>query len=136
MVQYTSELEINRSIRDVYNFLLDLNNVGTIMSNEIVDWNVVGNTCSFSIGFAKIKSYYTEMKFSSQIEDQLVELESFGRSEIFFHLRFDLSLIDEKTLIMITFETPETSFVSEICPSKKFLETIVKNLPQGLLRNL
>lgn len=136
MVQYTSELEINRSIRDVYNFLLDLNNIGMIMSQQIVNWNVVDSTCNFSIGFAKIKAYYTEMRFSSQIEDQLVEMESFGRSEIFFTLRFDLSSIDEKTLIMITFETPESSFVSEICPSKQFLDKIVKNLPQGLLRNL
>lgn len=136
MVQYTSELEIERSITDVYNFLLDLNNIGIIMPKHIVDWNVINNTCNFSIGLVKIKAYYTEMRFLSQINDELIELESYGKSEIPFNLKFNLSIKDDKTFVLISFETPESSFATENCPSKQFLENVVKSLPEGLIKSL
>jgi len=136
MVQYASELEINHSIKDVYNFLSNISNIGMIMPQHIVNWTVTEDTCNFSIGFAKIRAYYTEMRFSSQIEDQVVELESFGKSEIYFNLRFNLSIKDDKTLVLITFETQESSFATESCPSKLFLENVIKSLPEGLVKSL
>jgi carbon monoxide dehydrogenase subunit G len=79
----SNTVSVNKSAREVYNFLSDFRHFGDLMPEQVVDWKATEEECSFSIkGMASLG-----MKFKQKIPDSLIEAERNGKAPFDFTLR-------------------------------------------------
>lgn len=78
---------VNKSSKDVFEFLSSFDNFGKLMPDQVVNWQSNSETCSFTIqGLASL-----EMKMGEHIPYSKVEMVSHGKTPIKFKL---FTLID------------------------------------------
>jgi hypothetical protein len=122
MTEIKSEtITIQRKAEDIYNFLIDFNNFGKLMPEQIIHWQSTTDECSFTIkGMADIslamadKMPFTYIKYISgnkspfafSINNYLTALDS-SSSDVMIMLHADLS-----PMLKMMAERPLKNFVN------------------------
>lgn len=118
---------VNKSASEIYNFLTDTNNFGTLLPKEVKDWKSEGNSCSFKIeGIAEIT--FTQ---EGCIQDRLVKYVASGKVPFPIELQFTLEPIDEThTEAELEIAGKANPFVSMMIerPAKNLIGAIMEKL--------
>ncbi len=73
MVEFkTTPLTINKGASEIFNFLSDFQNFGTLLPSEITNWQSSYDHCSFTLG----GFFQLNMIFTEKIETQLIVMSS------------------------------------------------------------
>ena len=92
MTNYKSSLiTIQKSQSQVFNFLSDYNNFGKLMPEQVTGWTSTDTECSFTIqGMASL-----QMKIIERRANDLISMESFGKTPIKFTLYVTIEAISD-----------------------------------------
>ena len=119
----SSQITVQKSQAEVFNFLSDYNNFGKLMPEQVTNWNSTQDECSFTIqGMASL-----QMKIIERRASDLISMESYGKTPIKFTLYVTLEAISETSC------TALVSIDADINPMlKMMLDKPLSNLVEKL----
>jgi carbon monoxide dehydrogenase subunit G len=119
----SSQITVQKSQTEVFNFLSDYNNFGKLMPEQVTNWNSTQDECSFTIqGMASL-----QMKIIERRASDLISMESYGKTPIKFTLYVTLEAISETSC------TALVSIDADINPMlKMMLDKPLSNLVEKL----
>ena len=125
----SKKLEINSPASNVYEFLLDLNNLERLMPSEKIEgWNSTENNCSFNIkGLSKIG-----MKRVASTPNMVINLASDGKNPFDFTLDIHIEENGQTCLAQIKFDGNMNPFIKAMVesPLKNFFNMLVEKLQE------
>lgn len=118
---------VDRAATEIYRFLINTDNFGTLLPKEIKDWKSNGSSCSFKIeGLAEIT-----LTQEGCIEDKLVRYVASGKIPFPIEFQFELNPIDathaEAQLEIIGHANPFMAMMIER-PAKNLINAIMDKL--------
>lgn len=128
----STKVTTSKSTREVFDFLLDLNNLEKLMPKDRMDkWISTNNTCRFSI--KNLSSI--GMKLKSSEASSAIVLESDGKNPFSFTLTIHISDDSANAESHFVFEGDVNMFMKAMVekPLKKFFDSLANNLPQALI---
>jgi carbon monoxide dehydrogenase subunit G len=119
----SSQITVQKSQAEVFNFLSDYNNFGKLMPEQVTNWSSTQDECSFTIqGMASL-----QMKIIERRASDLISMESYGKTPIKFTLYVTLEAISETSC------TALVSIDADINPMlKMMLDKPLSNLVEKL----
>ena len=127
----SSKVDVNLKSQEVYNFLLDLNNLEKLMPQERIEyWKSTENTCRF--GIKNLSSI--GMKVKEGISPNKIILESEGKNPFSFTLTIFINDNGDSSNSYFVFEGDVNMFMKAMVqkPLKDFFDTLAQNLPRAL----
>lgn len=124
MTNYKSTLiTVQKTQLEVFNFLSDYNNFGKLMPEQVTNWQSTDTECSFTIqGMASL-----QMKIVERRANDLISMESFGKTPIKFTLFVNIESINDESC------TALVSIDADINPMlKMMLDKPLSNLVEKL----
>ncbi|MDF2434337.1 MAG: hypothetical protein JWP44_3968 [Mucilaginibacter sp.] len=98
MITFESKVTINKTVKEVYNFLADLNNHRQLMPDNVEDWTSTYDTASFNIrNMTKLS-----LKVESRIEDSEIIIVPSEKPPFNLELRWNLSFNNNQTEAVLT----------------------------------
>ena len=126
----STKVEVNKSAQEVFDFLLDLNNLEKLMPQDRIEyWKSTEDTCRF--GIKNLSSIGMKVKESTS-PNQII-LESDGKNPFTFSLTIYING-DAEINSYFVFEGDVNMFMKAMVqkPLKQFFDTLAENLPQAL----
>ena len=127
----SSKVDVSRNAQEVYNFLIDLNNLEKLMPQERIEyWKSTESTCRF--GIKNLSSI--GMKVKEGITPNKIILESDGKNPFNFTLTIFINEINSAVNSYFVFEGDVNMFMKAMVqkPLKDFFDTLATNLPGAL----
>lgn len=117
-------VDLSGSKADTFSFLSDLNNIGTLMPEQVEDWECDGQSCSFKIkGMASLG-----MKYEEKVADSKIVLSEEGKSPFPFRLICDIAEDDSSSgsTLQLTLEAELNPMMEMLAkkPLKNFLDLL------------
>ena len=95
---FESKTTINRPVKDVYQFLSDLNNHQQLMPENILDWTSTPDEASFNVqNMAKLS-----LKVESRIENSEIRIVPAEKPPFDLELKWSLSSVSDHTDVVFT----------------------------------
>ena len=116
-------VNVARSQQDTFEFLSDLNNIGSLMPDQVEDWECDGETCSFKIkGMASLGMEYQDKTPSNKIV-----LREKGKSPFPFNLICNIGDGDSNCDLNLVLEAELNPMMEMLAkkPLKNFLDLLV-----------
>ena len=121
---------INKSQEKIFNFLSDMNNLGKLMPEQVVNWKSDNDSCTFTIqGMADIS-----LKITDRIPSSKIIMASNDKTPLNFTLECEISQVKEKQACGRIIINAELNAMMEIM-AKNPLQNFV-NMLAGKLKDL
>ncbi|NNF01419.1 MAG: hypothetical protein HKN22_01925 [Bacteroidia bacterium] len=124
MTRIESEtVKVGGSQKNTFDFLSDLNNIGSLMPEQVEDWECDGEKCSFKIkGMASLG-----MKYEEKVADSKLVLREEGKSPFPFKLICSIGEGEENCDLQLALEAELNPMMEMLAkkPLKNFLDLLV-----------
>lgn len=125
--------EIPQSAKQVYDFVVDLNNLESLMPKEVGEWKSETDNCEFTLkGMAKLG-----MKIKETKEPEMIQLESTDVSPFAFTLNCNIESTDDanKSKVNMVLEADLNPMLSMLAtgPLTNFLNVLIENYKKNLI---
>ena len=121
----SKQITIQQSPQQVFDFLCDFNNIGSLMPPQVEAFMTDGNSCTFTIkGMAKLA-----MEYASKTPVSEVVLKSFGKVPFDFRLRCTITESGEQSVLQLLLEAELNPFLKMMAekPLTNFLNLLIDN---------
>jgi len=130
MTNYKSSLiTVQKSQSKVFNFLSDYNNFGKLMPEQVTGWTSTDTECSFTIqGMASL-----QMKIIERRANDLISMESFGKTPIKFTLYVTIEVInDDSCTALVSIDADINPMLKMMLdkPLSNLVEKLATKIPQ------
>ena len=129
----SNKVNVNHSAQEVFDFIVDLNNLEKLMPPERVEyWKSTDTTCRFGIkNLASIGMKHLEL-----ISPNKIVLESDGKNPFTFKLNIFIKEVNDSVESYFEFEGDVNMFMKAMVqkPLKQFFDTLAENLPAGMTK--
>lgn len=130
MTNYKSNLiTVQKTQSEVFNFLSDYNNFGKLMPEQVTNWQSTDTECSFTIqGMASL-----QMKIVERRANDLISMESFGKTPIKFTLFVNIAAInDESCTALVSIDADINPMLKMMLdkPLSNLVEKLATKIPQ------
>ena len=119
----SKQITLNQKPQEVFDFLCDLNKIGSLMPTQVEEFITDGNSCSFTIkGMAKLS-----MEFESKTPYSEVILKSAGKVPFDFRLRGLIKDLGDQSVLQLLLEADLNPFLKMMAekPLTNFLNLLV-----------
>jgi carbon monoxide dehydrogenase subunit G len=127
----STKVSVNHSSEDIYNFLIDLNNLEKLMPSDRIEyWKSTDSTCRFGIkNLASIG-----MKHKELVSPSKIVLESDGKNPFTFTLTIFVNQVGDSVESYFVFDGDVNMFMKAMVqkPLKQFFDTLAENLPSAM----
>jgi carbon monoxide dehydrogenase subunit G len=127
----SSKVDVNKDAQEVFDFLLDLNNLEKLMPQDRIEyWKSTDTSCRF--GIKNLSSI--GMKVKESTAPNKIVLESDGKNPFTFTLTIFVETIDSGVNSFFVFEGDVNMFMKAMVqkPLKDFFDVLATNLPEAL----
>lgn len=126
-MEFTSEwTNINAPAEEVFAFASDLNNLGSLMPEQVENWKATTDTCSFTIkGMADLS-----MRVTSRIPHTYIGLDPEGKTPVDFRLELDFRPAGEQSEARVKLEAHLNPMLAMM--AKRPLQNLVHIMAQKL----
>lgn len=98
MATFKSEININSSLGDIYQFLADFNNHQQLMPDSVLDWTSTTDEASFNIQ----NMTYLSLKIAERVENRSINIIATGKPPFAVQLKWDLAANGDTTAVTFT----------------------------------
>jgi carbon monoxide dehydrogenase subunit G len=124
------KVTINSDQQKVFDFLADFNNIGSLMPDQVKEWESDEETCSFKItGIGKIK-----MRYLKKESPTLIEMGPGGNASLNFSLVIKLHEEDGKTIAKGEVDADLNPMLAMM--AKRPLENLINEITSKLNQSL
>lgn len=118
---------VNRAATEIYNFLINTDNFGTLLPKEVKDWKSDGRSCSFKIeGLAEII-----LTQEGCVDNKLARYVASGKIPFPVEFQFNLNSVDE------THTEAQLEIIGQANPfMAMMIERPAKNLIKAIMERL
>lgn len=126
-MEFSSEWKtIDAPAETVFNFVSDLNNLGKLMPEQVINWESTADTCSFTIkGMANI-----QMRVVSRIPARYIGLEPEGKAPFDFKIDIDFKGKGEQSETQVKLDATLNPMLAMM--AKRPLQNLVNIIVQKL----
>jgi len=117
---------INKTDKQIFNFLSDFNNFEQLMPDRVTDWKSDTKTCSFTIsGLASLG-----MEIIETTPNSVIKIKDFGKVPFKFDFLVNIETQGEKSNVDLVFDADLNTMLKMVAvkPLKNFLNMLLDEL--------
>jgi carbon monoxide dehydrogenase subunit G len=124
----SDKVTMNKTAKEVYDFLSDFNNFQKLMPDQVVDWKSTADECTFTIkGMATLG-----MKIIEKVPNKLIKVEKNGSAPFDFTMSCMIDDLQQQCAVQLAFDADLNPMMKMMAskPLTNFLNILVNKLKE------